>query len=214
MFFRHCHLCIVHLFICCCIEDMPKAKKTKSVYCKSCETEHPRPVGRSCTRHEATTNESDVSHVTMKSQGDNPTDPIQAILGKLDDLHKQQQLITQRMDRMEDSGAAITTSSPIKHHEPEIMPSMEFLRSHKAIQSEVAQRIRQLDSHNTYQGKHSNFKSGRFRTANTNVNNYVVWPQELVYVGPARKTIQYDDLNSQQFTLGFIRAAQTAKATY
>ena len=88
------------------------------------------------------------------------------------------------------------------------MPSLEFLRSNNEIQTEVAARLRQFESRvPTATGKHT-LKSGRYRGADTHINHYIAWPQEFVYVGPARKTVSYDELTSEQFTLGYLRILQ------
>lgn len=165
-----------------------KNKNIKTAYCKVCKGNHPRPVGKGCVISNKDDNismgeiNSDSSRFTM--QHDTPTDPMTAILSKLDDMQREQQFLIQRLNKLEDGEIVIpSTSSPI-------------------------QPIRKEQ---TYQGKSSIIKTGRFRTADTQVNNYIQWPQEYVYVGPSRKTIPYDDLNFEQFTLGFIRIAQQQK---
>ena len=64
--------------------------------------------------------------------------------------------------------------------------------------------MRMLEQNTAYQGKH-NLKSGRFRNFDTNVQHYVQWPHELVYVGTSRRTVAYDELTPQQFMLGYIK---------
>ena len=115
---------------------------------------------------------------------------------------------------LEHKDTANATSTPLRKQfsEPEIIPSLEFLRGNTEIQSEVANRLKQLEQQNIQPtGKHS-LKSGRYRAADTQVNFYVSWPQEYVYVGPNRKTVAYDDLTSEQFTLGYLRIVQRQPA--
>ena len=133
-------------------------------------------------------------------------------MNKLTNIEDQQKVMLQRINRIE-SKDSINTSTPIRKQatEPEILPSLEFLRTNADIQNEVASRIKHLESRSTVSHAGNNkqsLKSGRYRAADTQVNYYVSWPQEFVYVGPNRKTVNYDDLSSDQFTLGYLRIAQ------
>ena len=202
-----------------------KAKKSKEgkqqreAHCKSCNSIHQRPVGKACTRPpvEATTSQASISESDRESDltyNSIPAlqDPLTALMSKLDSIERQQKQIVDRIVRIESKETVMPpSSSPIRKpmSEPEVIPSLDFLKTNNEIQTEVASRIRQLESRNMHSnpGKNS-LKSVRFRSADTQVSHYVAWPQEFVYVGPSRKTVQYDDLTSEQFILGYLRIIQ------
>ena len=194
--------------------------KQRQAHCKSCNTTHSRPVGKACTRTPVKATEVSASssipasEVTYNSLPI-PADPLNTLLAKLTSMEKQQQEMLERITRVEDRAHIIpATSSPIRKqviNEPEVVPSLDFLRHNQDIQTEVAARIKQLDTRNTYQGNpqvKSTLKSGRYRSADTQINHYIAWPQEHVYIGPSRKSVSYDELTSEQFTLGYIRIMQ------
>ena len=187
-----------------------KLKKVKTAHCKRCGLEHERPVGRACTRLEDSDVEgSETQEGNDTSISDSPVaaDPLHTVLQKLSDIERRIHKIESNSMSHSSTPTPIT-SSPIKSiPEPEVIPPMNFLKTNQAIQAEVASRIRSLEQHNSYQQGKNNVKSGRYRAADCNVNRYISWPHEFVYAGPNRKIIPYDELNIQQFNLGFIRIA-------
>ena len=225
----------------------PKGRKTvkKTAYCKQCNETHERPVGRKCDRtHGNISNDNSPDQTISESiQSDSEsrpmpasehtdtaaTSPMHQVLAKLQHMERAQQQLVDRITRMESETRPmpLPTSSPIRdrvhnYQTDGVVPSLDFLRSSNDIQAEVAARLRTLDEANTYSGKSANLKSGRFRSFDTQVQHYVQWPHEHVYVGAARKTVAYDELTPQQFTLGFIKIImrqnsndkQTAMLTY
>lgn len=190
----------------------------KTVYCKKCNNTHERPVGRRCKRSgndfTLSTSDQTISDSVESVQVSQPVtqpDPMTMVLQKLQDMEARQEQLWAKVNRIEaDTPIVPTTSSPIRQRTQQfqtegMVPSLDFLRSSKDIQTEVAARMRALDDINTYPGKPTNLKSGRFRSFDTQVQHYVQWPHEHVYVGAARKTVSYDELNPQQFALGFIK---------
>ena len=196
----------------------------KEVYCKKCDGRHTRPVGRRCTVNVEDNSSMVGSNISISQSSDpSPTQQsaLDTVLAKLQQMEARQEQLAVQVMRLENDRypQPERSSTPTREHvdrynEEGVVPSLEFLKSSSAIQTEVARRLRALDADTANpSGKfisHSNGKSGRFRTFNTNIHKYIQWPQENVFIGASRKPISYDDLNPQQFILGHLITAMAA----
>ena len=188
----------------------------KEVHCSKCGGRHPRPVGKKCVR--PIQGNSDISITpTVSSEAPQQQHGIEAIINKLNRIEERQDQLANEVFKMQTERSQpqpLNASTPQKSRlegftNEGVVPSLDFIKTSNAVQQEVARRLRLLDSDvNTVSGKHTNHsKSGRYRTCNTNIQRYIQWPQEHVFVGSSRKPITYDELNVQQFLLGHLVTA-------
>ena len=121
----------------------------KELHCKNCKQFHSRPVGKACKRplaqststsQEAFTSNtshdaSDVTYTSIQPPTQTAQDPMALLLQKLDNIERQQKVMSDRIHHIESKQHTVTsTSSPIKPlpdrlAEPEIIPSLDFLRN-------------------------------------------------------------------------------------
>jgi len=161
-------------------------------HCHKCGVSHNRPVGKRCLREQSIAeSEAGVAGSSTQSSSDE-------MLQLLRDIKSNQQQMEDRISRLEDSRSiasdTILSDGQAPSTREDVIPSMAALKSSPEVQREVAKRLRDLESRGNTSGKSfssAKLKSGRFRGADAPVVNHVTWPQEFIYAGPNRRTVDY-----------------------
>ena len=180
----------------------------QKVNCKACNGKHERPVGARCA-HKNSTLRDDVH-----AGGENGAGAATIEGNKLDRLLASLERFEDRLAVLEDeprndSAHEVTPQFVATITADTTVPTIQSLKTNQQIQLEVNKRLHDLQSTPMEaQGNNHRLKSGRFRGTETTVRKYIKWPNEYCYIGQNRKRLSYDDLNTQQFTLGFLRAIQ------
>ena len=91
-----------------------------------------------------------------------------------------------------------------------VIPSIQALRNSADIHARVNQRYAELEDAVAVgqQGNFNSFLESLQKHASKQQKVKVKWPQDLAFIGTQRKKPTYDQLNSMQWLLGFLRIRQ------
>ena len=182
---------------------MPPKKKA---FCSKCNKEHARPVGKKC-------DQANISSSTVVSAEKAPEASMDAIMSMLGEMSNRLAVLEART---EVSTVEEPPVDPVQTYKAQgVIPTREYLANSVDVQREVSKRLAELETTTRAElpGNTHKFKSGRFRTSESSVNNFVRWPHEMVYIGASRKRILYDELTPVQWMLGFLRCLQEQRDT-
>ena len=154
---------------------------------------------------------------TQNSQKSGEDNKLVALEQKLDKLLDTVAVMEGRIDQQEQKSRLRELSPvPSAHSSLRIqkgdsdpkLPTFDELRSDDKIQAEVQRRLHQYDhtSRLEAKGKAADaLKSGRFRPGVHKVKKFVNWPQDYCTVLGGNKQPTYDELNSFQWSQGYIQ---------
>ena len=209
--------------------------RKRKLQCTKCNEKHEAPTGFKCSRFLSSTLLSNAapesqSQAMASASIEYPEAKEDRMIQLLQDIKSRQDQLDERLRRIEAPTATSNTNrmgnTPLSppsvqrqvndFYNDGIAPTVQALRQSDVVQREVAARIQELE-HNTGQpGNCFNtkaLKSGRFWGADGPVVKNVLWPQELCFVGAARKTVSYDELSPLQFVVGFLKSIQVESST-
>ena len=213
------------------------ATRSRNVSCPGCNTRHPRPVSKRCTRSSLqavdttpdTTADEHVQHTT-EDQGQ---DVNLQMLALLQNLGSKMDTLTNRVSTLETVQTDVSTCLPAIVPAPAasdtIIPTLDSLRSFPEVQMEVARRVDELSQQpgpcnvgkNNLLSNRQSMKTGCYRGRDDVVIQHVIWPQELCSSRSVGEVPDYDDLTPTEFIVGFLRTViqqpaetQTQMLTY
>ena len=107
-------------------------------------------------------------------------------------------------------GRSQETVAHLGTREEPLIPSIQALKNSADIHSRVNQRYAELEEAGTIgqQGNFNSFLESLHKHVSKQEKIKVKWPQDLAFIGTQRKRPTYDQLNSMQWLLGFLRIRQ------
>ena len=107
-------------------------------------------------------------------------------------------------------GCSQETVAGLETREEPVIPSIQALKNSADIHSRVNQRYAELEEAVAVgqQGNFNSFLESLHKHVSKQEKIKVKWPQDLAFIGTQRKRPTYDQLNSMQWLLGFLRIRQ------
>ena len=98
------------------------------------------------------------------------------------------------------------SSTDIESSSDEEIPCLSVLKSSKAVQKRVNERLAEIEHSSKLEGnEHCKIKSKRGGGADVAVAKKVAWSQDSILSGPTKQRVTYDQLSLVQFVQGFTR---------
>ena len=178
----------------------------KVFQCKACGDQHERPINSKCQY----VKEGDTSDMDNDiSSSNDQMDINKQILAELKQLSGRMSKVEEKVDN-QDKGqynspksvksVASTASTRSQDNAELVLPSLNSLKSSRHLQSQVDQRLQELQAINM-QGK---FKSQRGGSSETvYCKKEVPWPHNFILSGSSKSRISYDNLSMSQWVSGF-----------
>ena len=178
----------------------------KVFQCKACGDQHERPINSKC-QYVKESDSSDVDNESSSSAGQ--MDINKQILQELKQLNGRIAKVEERVDNQEKGHcvshksvkSVSTTESASSQDDAELMlPSLSSLKSSRQLQSQVDQRLQELQAINM-QGKFKSQRGGSNETVYC--KREVPWPHNFILSGSSKSRISYDNLSMSQWVSGF-----------
>ena len=155
---------------------MTKPKKKPVFLCNKCNETHERPINSRCTKN-LQTQEPQVDQNVQETTNE-------LILHELQSLSNRMSAMENKVNKPVVSTPVSTTSSVSRrssgHTDELVLPTIATLNSSRSMQSQVDDRLKELQAINE-SGK---FKSNRGGLENVYVKKEIPWPQNYILGGP------------------------------